>query len=112
MKYSYKLRPGYGSKKLLLDFDATKFPNKLQKKLTVMLKENGFKLENVNDLEINNEFLFEYKSTNGLITLSRDIWDFFFITGDDNQVDIIKLDKFFSKDNLFEKLEIDFSVYQ
>lgn len=111
-KYSYKLRPGYSSKELLLDFNANQLPDQLQQDLITILENNGFKLDGVSDLWVNDELQFKYKSNNGLVILSRDIWDFFFIIGENNQADILELDKLLLNNPLFKKLEVDFSRYK
>jgi hypothetical protein len=110
--YSYKLRPGYGSHELLLDFAARHSPDQLQHALSHILQEAGFVLVGMADLWMNDEFAFIYKSKKGRITFSRDIWDLFFIIGDNNQEDILMLDKLLAENPLFAKEEVDFSNYQ
>lgn len=111
-KYSYKLRPGYGSKELLLDFNTNESPDQLQQELHALIEKAGFVLTDANDLWINDELLFNYTSKNGVITFSRDVWDMFFIMGKDNQTDILLLDKLLCENPLFEKTEVDFSAYE
>ena len=96
-KYSYKLRPGYGSKELLLDIDCKGFPDALQNDLLKIIEDANFTVIGVRDLWVNDQLLFECKSKNGTITITRDIWDLFFVTGNDNQRDIMRLDKLFSE---------------
>ncbi|MFT6245496.1 MAG: hypothetical protein ACJA0U_000063 [Salibacteraceae bacterium] len=110
-KYSYKLRPGYGSTELLLDLNCNGFPDSLQRDLFAIFEEENFKSVQ-SDLWIHDQIWFEYKSDNGAITISRDIWDFFFISGEDNQKDILKLDIILSENELFEKQTVDFSEYK
>lgn len=111
-KFSYKLRPGYGSKDLLLDFNAKQSADQLQAELISILENNGFKFESAEDLWMNDELLFNFSSQNGAIVLSRDIWDFIFVHGDKNQADIFKIDALLSANSLFEKLPVDFSEYK
>lgn len=61
---------------------------------------------------MNDQLLFNFKSENGIVTITRDIWDLFFIEGANNQEDILKLDNRLSKNPLFEKLNVDFSEYK
>jgi len=42
-KYSYKLRPGYGSTELLLDLNCNGFPDSLQRDLFAIFEEENFK---------------------------------------------------------------------
>ncbi len=111
-KYSYKLRPGYGSDELLIDLDARNSPDQLQQDLFHLLEQNGFKLKETKDLRMNDELLFIFSSDNGTISLLRDIWDLFFILGENkNQTDILKLDQMLSENPLFEKMIANYSDY-
>jgi hypothetical protein len=111
--YSYKLRPGYGSEELLLDFDAKNDPDGLQNELITMLEKSGFQLIKTADLWINGELLFTFSSNNGTLSFSRDNWDCFFILGENkNQADIIKLDQILSENPLFEKVIANYSDYR
>lgn len=76
------LRPGYGCDELLLEFNAQHSADALEQELFFILENNGFKFEAVEDLWMNDELLFKFKSTNGALELSRDNWDFIFILGE------------------------------
>lgn len=111
-KYSYKLRPGYGSDELLLDLNCNGFPDDLQNDLFEIVNQADLKLVGTDDLWMNDQLLFNFKSSNGIITITRDIWDLFFIEGANNQKYILKLDIRLSENPLFEKLIVDFSEYK
>lgn len=111
-KYSYKLRPGFGSKELLLDFDCNGRPDSLQNDLFKLLEDANFTITGVGDLWMNDQLLFEFKSQTKTVTITRDIWDLFFITAENNQSAITKLDELLSDHPLFEKMEVDFSEYE
>lgn len=111
VKYSYKLRPCFGSKELLLELDGKDSVDALQQDIFKILQEAGFTLNSVGDLWVNDELMFEYTSEKGMITITRDIWGLFFIVGNDNQSDILKIEHLLSKNTVFEKLVVDFSDY-
>lgn len=111
-KYAFKLRPGYGSEELLIELDAKESPDQLLPDLFGIVELAGFKLEETGDLWMNDEFLFIFSSDNGTISISRDSWDLFFILGENNQADILKLDQLLSVNPLFEKIIADYSDYQ
>lgn len=111
--YTFKLRPGYGSEELLIELDGKDQPDELQTDLILLLEQNGFKLTELKDMWQNNEWSFIFRSKQGVVQLSRDsIWDLFFIMGENNQSDILKLDKLLLKNPLFEKLNVNYSDYQ
>ncbi|TSJ46375.1 hypothetical protein [Fluviicola chungangensis] len=113
IKYSYKLRPGYGSDELLIELDGKDQPDELQTDLILILEQNGFKLTELKDIWQNDEWSFIFRSQQGVVLLSRDtVWDFFFLMGENNQADILKLDEILSKNPLFEKLNVNNSDYQ
>ena len=111
-KYSYKFRPGYGTKELLLDINCKGAPDALQIDLLKIINDANFTIVGVEDLWMNDELLFEFKSKNGTIVITRDIWDLFFVVGNHNQIDMMRLDKILSENPLFEKLEVNFSDYE
>ncbi len=77
-----------------------------------MIESAGCSFFKASDLWVNDEVLFTYKSKNGTIVLSRNIWDLFFIMGEQNQADIFKLDTLLSENPLFEKIEVDLKEYE
>ncbi|NHF60876.1 hypothetical protein FK220_016095 [Flavobacteriaceae bacterium TP-CH-4] len=111
-KYRYKLRPGYGSEKLLLEFDAVETPEYFLLELVNMLSLCGFEQMGTIDLWMNDEILIGMRSTNGTITLSLNIWGMIFIVGNHNQQDILRIDELLALSQAFEKQEVDFSAYR
>lgn len=49
-KYSYKLRPGYGSDELLLDLNCNGFPDDLQNNIYEIVNQADFKIVGTDDL--------------------------------------------------------------
>ena len=110
--YKYRLRPGYGSDKLLLEFYLANKESEFQKDLFKTLKDLNPKIDTVEDLWMNDEVLLEVSSENGKFTLSRDIWDFAFIMADNNQPCIKLIDEILKSSNLFKKEEVNFEDYK
>ena len=48
----------------------------------------------------------------GLFTFSKDIWNFAFITAEDNQPCILKIDSLLLQHPAFQKEEVDFDDYK
>ena len=113
VKYTYKLRPGYSSKDLLIDLNVTSdAADQLQEDLFALLERAGFKFEATGDLWMNDELFYFFRSERGRVILSRDIWDLFFIMGENNQEDILLIDKYMLESPLFESLPVDFADYE
>ena len=113
-KYTYTLRPGYGSEELLIELNGKDKPNQLQEDLFLILLQNGFNQGKTEDIWQNNEWCFYFHSKNGTIILSRDtVWDLFFLIGENkNQADILRLAWLLSENPLFEKITVDYSDYK
>lgn len=112
MPYKYRLRPGYGSDKLLLEFLLTNTDTEFNKDLFTTLKDLNPTADKVEDLWMNDEVLLQVSSYKGAFTLSKDIWDFAFIMADNNQHCINLIDEILCKSSLFEKEEVDFENYR
>jgi hypothetical protein len=110
--YIYRLRPGYGSDKLLLEFLLTNTDTEFNKDLLTTLKVLNPTVDKVEDLWMNDEVLWQVSSDKGAFTLSKDIWDFAFIMADNNQHCINLIDEILCKSSLFEKEEVDFENYR
>ncbi len=106
-KFSYKLRPGYGSNELLIEFFKTGDTNIFISNLLSILKTNNFKIDGIQDFWQNDEALIDLTSANGKIIISKDIWDMVFIMAEDNQNDILKIDNILLESGLFQKLKTD-----
>lgn len=110
--YKYRLRPGYGSDKLFLEFLLDSTDTEFDKDLFTTVKDINPKVETSEDLWMNDGVLLHVSSDNGAFTLSKDIWDFAFIMAEDNQACINRIDEILRDSNLFEKEEVDFEIYK
>lgn len=108
---TYKLRPGYGSNKLLIEFVHGPEKETFFGELTSALKELELKIKTADDLWMNDEILLTISSSMGTFTFSKDIWDFAFITAEDNQECILKIDTLLSQHPSFIKEEVNFDDY-
>jgi len=64
-KYSYKLRPGYGSQELLIELDGKDASDDLLTDLILLFEQNQFKLIELKDGWQNDELHYLFKSVNG-----------------------------------------------
>jgi hypothetical protein len=110
--YKYHLRPGYGSNELLLEFLLDRTDSEFEHDLFISLQNINPRVDKVNDLWMNDEILLYVSSDKGAFTFSRDIWDFAFITAENNQPCIELIDEMLNSSNLFEKIEVDFENYK
>ena len=112
MKYKYHLRPGYQSQNLLIEiFYCTESENFFSDFFNSIAEINP-ELEKVNDLWMNDEYIFEVQSDIGSFSLSKDIWDLVFITSDENQECLEKIDLILLNDINFQKIEVNFENYK
>lgn len=111
--YTFKLRPGYGTEELLIELDGKDQPDRLQNDVFRILLNNGFTEGKTEDMWQNDEWVFHFHSEKGTILFSRNtVWDFFFLVGENNQSDILKLDQILSENPLFERLIVNYSDYK
>jgi len=108
----YIVRPGYGSKDLLIEFGGTADGNAIVQSLIQLLTNNGFTISSVQDNFASDEYCYHFKSNQGNITLSIDIWDFVFLHGDNNQSDIHLIAELLKTSNQFITKEVDFEKYK
>lgn len=111
-KYNYYHRPGYGSDEFLIEFisgveENTFLPDLLG--AIVILKPV---INDVNDLWVNDELILKFDSVSGLFTLSKDLWGFAFITSENNQAVIGRIDELLSGHPKFEKVPVDPERYK
>ncbi len=103
MLYTYKMRPEYNSKNLLLEFsqgvENENFISDLINELSVF----EMKIFDIADLWMNDEVIMNLNSNIGNFILSKDIWGLAFILSDVNQEGIIKIDSILSKSNKFNR---------
>lgn len=111
-EFSYKLRPGYGSKELLIEFERIGQADDFIKTLLDSLSKDGFVFGDISDVWMNDEIWIHLKSKNGDVTLTRDIYDFVFILGEKNQQDILRIDEILLNSGKFHKEKVDFDDYK
>ena len=110
--YKYKLRPGYKSSELLIEFCITSANDDFKNSFYQALSSLNLQKKGVTDLWMNDEVLIEFDCDNGFFEVSIDIWDGVFVMSRNNQDIIIKIDGILSKHSEFSKLEVDFSEYK
>lgn len=108
----YYLRPCYGSDKLLVEFILDSSNMNFNENILCALSSIHPKIDSVDDLWMNNEILFHISSDRGDFLLSKEIWDSAFILTENNQFIIKEIDNILSRNDLFEKIEVDFTKYK
>lgn len=110
--YKYYFRPGYGSENLLIEiFEGAERETFVSDFLDAVCEINP-KLNDVLDLWMNDEIEMSYDSEAGAFALSKDIWGFAFITAENNQEGLARINSILEKASLFEKFEVDFENYK
>lgn len=110
--YKYKLRPGYKSSELLIEFCIKSANDAFFDSIYAALKSINLQKQSVTDLWMNDEVLITMNSDCGSFEISVDIWDGVFIMSPENQTVIIKIDEILSNHIDFIKLEVDFDEYK
>ncbi len=111
IEYKYKVRPGYGSTELLIEFLPDKADEVFFGCIFRALEAIRVTPVDVVDLWMNDEIIWNMKSDAGEFELSKDIWDMVFIMADNNQAVIEIIDSLLEKDGCFIKEEVDFNNY-
>lgn len=111
MKYKYHLRPEYKSQKLLIEiFSGVKNEDFFSEFFDSIVEINP-KVDRINDLWMNDEYILDIKSDIGSFSISKDIWDLAFIMTENqeclNQINLLLL-----KDQNFQKIEVNFDDYK
>lgn len=111
-KYKYYLRPANKSNELLIEiFTGVESENFLHE-LTDAIKDINAEIVSTEDLFMNDQILFNFKSELGEFEIAKDIWDNAFITANDNQNCILAINTLFQKDIRFMKVEVDYNNYK
>jgi len=110
--YKYHYRPGYGSDKLLIEFVSGVECDTFFSDLFDALKAIRPNVIGMMDLWMNDEFVYEVDSDKGSFSVSKDIWDFAFITSDRNQDCISAIDQILVGDVRFARVEVDYGKYK
>ena len=111
-KYHYKLRPGYKSQELLIEFFKGVDENAFLADVLITIAALDVQLLDVENLWMNDEMLYFFKTAQGNFRLSKDIWHNAFITCEQNQALILAIEQLLQKDEKFEKVEVDFEKYK
>jgi hypothetical protein len=104
-KYQYYKRQGYGSSDFLIQFISDVADESFLQDLINTLSEINLKLTDYVDVWYNDEIQLFIKSDIGEFILSKDIWDFAFITSEQNNTLINSIDSILSRSNRYEKLD-------
>lgn len=110
--YKYHLRPAYGSPELLLQFNLDSSDTDFIKDVFKALASIEPKVNSLQELWMNGEIILHISSSIGEFCLSRDIWDFGFVTAEENQPCIKAIHKILDRNPLFMQEEVDFENYK
>ena len=110
--YKYHIRPAYGSAELLLQFNLSSSDTEFIRDLFNVLAAIEPRVDSLQELWMNGEILLHIHSTIGGFCVSRDIWDFAFVTAEENQTCIMAIHKILDQSPLFIKEEVDFENYK
>lgn len=110
-KLPYKLRPGYGSDELLIEFDSLVDDRRFVDDLRNVLQQGGF--VTTGTIEITYNSLLRFTSPYGVLDISGDEWGGVFGHGlyGKKQQAVLYADKLLQESGLFEKIEVDFADY-
>lgn len=112
MKYKYHLRPGYKSQKLLIDiFNGAENEDFFSDFFDSIIEINPI-VDKINDLWMNDEYLLDVTSDIGSFSISKDIWGFAFVTSEDNQEGLNKINMILLENKNFQKIEVNFEDYK
>lgn len=91
----------------MVRFYKIKNADQLIGKLLLIFDKIGFKAGEVTDVWMNDEIWISATSPNGKVTITRDIYDFVFIMGNNNKQDLDIVEKEMVKSNDFKRIEIE-----
>jgi hypothetical protein len=108
--YRYRVRPGHGSKKLLVEFMSDSSDEAFLAALRSVFSANGIKAKRKEDLL----FLFRtvMDSPAGSFEVDHDEWSMVWIHADDNQNVIPYLDRVLAASGQFQKEEVNLTQYE
>jgi hypothetical protein len=108
----FRLRPGFGSKELLIEFTAGPEKNNFIKSLEAALSSIKVVITGSGDLLTIDQMFFNANSDLGAFQISIDNWDIAFIMAKENQNVIKEIDFILSKNPDFIKELVDFKNYE
>lgn len=106
--YRYRLRPGYGSKELLIELLPESANQVFLDDLLGVLNQVNAKVTDMQDLWMNDEVLLSFESDLGPFVVSKDVWDFVFIMAPGNQPAILKIEQSLHANAQFQREVVDF----
>ena len=108
--YKYRVRPGYGSTKLLIEFMSDSSDEAFVAALRSVFSASGVRAQTKEDLV----FLFRtvMQSPVGSFELDHDEWSMVWVHADENQDVIPYLDRILTASGQFQKEEVDFAQYE
>ncbi|MFC1582513.1 hypothetical protein ACFL4W_03130 [Planctomycetota bacterium] len=112
--YEFRLRPGYGNDKLLIEFLTDADEPGFLDALRGVIQKAGFSLkESTGLLALANlgGTTYKLKGPHGVLTLDVDEYGLTFIMGEGNQEGIKYLGQLFEDNEAFEKQDVDFSEF-
>jgi len=106
----YRVRPGYGSKNLLVEFMSDSSDEAFLAVLRSVFSANGIKAKRKEDLL----FLFRtvMDSPAGTFEVDHDEWSMVWVHADKSQNVIPYLDRILTASGQFQKEEVDFAQYE
>jgi len=110
--YRYRVRPGYGSTELLIEFQLKSAHQAFFDELLKVLKQLNGKVSNVSDVWMNDEVSLHFDSDAGPFLVSKDIWDFVWIMAPKNQNAILKIEEALRTYAQFQQEFVDFEEYK
>jgi hypothetical protein len=102
--YKFRCRPEYGSGNLLIEFISGVENETFETDFFNTIKEINPKPDKLEDVWMNDEFVYSINSDFGFFTLSKDIWDLAYLISDGNQSCIAIINDLLIDDKRFEKL--------
>ncbi len=109
--YRFKVRPGYKSSELLIDFTIDKADDLFFGALYGALKPLNVSNIDLTDLWVNDEVILHCNSDLGEFEITRDTYDLVFIMATNNQRVIKKIGELLSENKSFTQQSFDPSEY-
>ena len=106
--HTYRVRPGYGSSELLIEFGSTLADREFAQDLKTIFVQHGFRLRKRGHYVLG--LVYEYSSPVGRFEVTDDGWAVF-VTADKNQAAIQCLDGLLEASGWFTKQDVDFAEY-
>jgi hypothetical protein len=109
--FTFAVRPGHGSKELLLEFRKGTGSDEMVAAMKEVLTKANVEVIRKRDLWENDEIIYYMDSDFGEFELSSNNYGCIFIMAPKNQAAIVKLGEAFDSVAPFEREEVDFAKY-